>query len=397
MSTNKESTRRLAPGRVKLMFVAFAALLALAVSACGSDDGDSGTTDEVAATDATTGDGTEVEAASPQDPASWCGDEPITLGIYDGGGLNSWSAESKKQVEQEAAKCDAIEDTIVVDAGFDPQVGVSGLQGMIAQGANAIVLIPDAGVCAELPQMKQATSRGIAVVPWAADPCGTAPEDFQTYVDWDVVEAGRGWAEWTAEQLDGKGNILYLGGPAGNPVDAGQVEGMYEVLEDYPDINVLENVTTESWPVTNWDPAEARKVTAALLAKNPQIDAIISSFGTTTTGAIKAFQAEGRAIPSIATIAENELSCIFDEAAGTPDEFQLATYSNRNWLGRIAVRKAVAGVNGIEEPGKDIVALPLFEDSTNPDLQPICDPSQPPDAYLSNQLPAEELEAIVYE
>ena len=37
--------------------------------------------------------------------ASFCGTKPMTLGIYDGGGINGWSAASYAAVRSEAAKC----------------------------------------------------------------------------------------------------------------------------------------------------------------------------------------------------------------------------------------------------------------------------------------------------
>jgi ribose transport system substrate-binding protein len=359
---------------------------------CGGDDDDGGGGGNAAGDTAAEGGG----SGAPGDPSNWCGDKEVTLGIYDGGGLNDWSKESLKQVKLEAEKCPAIKKQIVVNAGFDPQKGVSGLRGLIAQGANAIVAIPDSGVCAELPAMRQATQRNVTVVPWAAAGCGKVGTDYEEYVDWDVVAAGRLWTEWMAERLKGKGNILWLGGPAGNPVDSGEIKGMYEVLKQHPDIKVLDKVDEKNWPVTNWDPAEAQKVTAALLAKYKDIDGIISSYGSVSEAGVTAFENAGRKVPPIATLEQNALACDWKEKKGTKDEYDLATISNRNWLGRIAVRKAVAAVNGKEEPGKPIVELPLIEDSTDPDKAPVCNPEDPAETFHSNELPAKELESVVY-
>jgi ribose transport system substrate-binding protein len=354
---------------------------ALVLAACGGDDDDDG--------------GADSASAASGDVPEWCGDEKVTLGIQDGGGLNDWSKQSFEQVQEAVKACPNIDDTVVVNAGFDPQKAVSGLQSMISQQANAIVIIPDAGVCAELPTMRQATQRGITVVPWAADPCGEAGADFEDYVDFDNVGAGRQFAEFVAKQMGGKGNLIWLGGPAGNPVDAGEIKGMYEVLDQYPDITVLDDVTEENWPVTNWDPAEASKVAAGLLAKYPQIDGIISSYGSVASAAVKEFEKAGRPIPPIATLEQNELACIYEDKKGTPDEFALATVSNRNWLGQVAVRKAVAAVNGIPDNGKSIVELPFVEDSTNPDAQPVCDPNAPAETFHSNEQADEQIATLV--
>jgi ribose transport system substrate-binding protein len=199
-----------------------------------------------------------------------------------------------------------------------------------------------------------------------------------------------------AKQIGDKGNLIWLGGPAGNPVDAGEIKGMYEALKAHPNIKVLGDVTEKSWPVTNWDPAEATKVTGALLAKYPQIDGIISSYGSTAEAGLKAFEAAGRKVPPIATLEQNALACDWKKAQGTDKEFALATISNRNWLGRLAVRKAVAAVNGMPESGKAIVELPLVEDSTDPSLAPVCVESDPAETFHSNDQAAEQLKTLVY-
>src|ERR1700742_4332677 len=121
----------------------------LALTACGSS------TTNGAASAA----GTATSSGSPATP--WCGKKPITLGIQDGGGLNGWSKASLQQVELEAKKCPAVKKTIVVNAGFDLQKAISGLNGLVAQGANAIVIIPDAGGPAELAGIRAATARGV--------------------------------------------------------------------------------------------------------------------------------------------------------------------------------------------------------------------------------------------
>jgi ribose transport system substrate-binding protein len=383
-----EWARRLSWRRTAVLSVLAALACALALSACGSSKNDNTTSVATAAK------GTAAKTPSADD--AWCGKKSVTLGIYDGGGLNAWSKESLKQVQIEAKKCPSIKKQIVVNAGFDPSKGVSGVRGLVAQGANAIVLIPDSGVCAELPAMRQATQRKVVVVPWAANGCGQVGKDYFQYVDFDPVAAGRLWTQWMAKQLKGKGNIAWLGGPAGNPVDAGEIKGMYEVLKQFPNIKVLGKVTEKVWPVTNWDPAQAQKVSAALLAKYPQIDGIISSYGSVAEAGLKAFVKANRKPPAIAALVQNQLGCDWKDRKGKSDEFALATISNRNWLGRIAVRKAVAELNGLSEPGKPIVDLPLVEDSTNAALQPACNPSSPPDADSSSDSPQKEIDTLVY-
>ena len=388
--------RRTAAGIV----LSLALLPALALSACGSsDDGGStssstGASTGAAAASTTSGSSTTASADTGGKP-SWCGDKDITLGIQDGGGLNAWSAASLQQVKLEAAKCPNIKKTIVVNAGFDPQKATSGIQSMISQGANAIVIIPDAGVRAELPALRQATQRGVKVATYAADGCGKVGTDYVSYSDWDPVANGKLWASWMAKQMGGKGNLLFMGGPAGNTVDQGSVTGILEELKKYPDIKVLENLSPKSWPVTNWDPAQAQKLMSSLLAKYPQIDGLIDGYGANVPGEIKAFKDAGRKIPPIITIQLNGLSCEYAKDKGTKNAFELATISNRNWTGRLAVRHAVAAANGIENNDPGLMALPLLEDSTQPGMEPKCYEGKSPDYDPSNEMTDEQLQELI--
>ena len=65
-----------------------------------------------------------------------------------------------------------------------------------------------------------------------------------------------------------------------------------KVFEANPGMELLTGTT--EWPVTNWDPATAQQQMTALLAQHPDIDGIISDYGSDLAGAIRAFQAAGR-------------------------------------------------------------------------------------------------------
>ena len=183
---------------------------------------------------------------------------------------------------------------------------------MVAQGANAIVIIPDFGQ-AQLASIQAATAAGVKVVPWGADPGGTPGKDYVTYVDWSSPIAGTMWANWMVKLLDGKGNIVFLGGPAGNPVTSGQLKSIVKVFAKHPGMKLLTGKKT--WPVTNWDPATAQKQMSALLAKYKKIDGIISDYGTDALAATRAMQAANRKLVPIATLDANGLSCLYKKVS----------------------------------------------------------------------------------
>jgi ribose transport system substrate-binding protein len=387
------------------LLVLVALLAALVLSACGGGGSSSSSSSETtteAETEAEPTGGAEKEGESETAAAGsseWCGEEGITLGIQDGGGLNNWSKESQEQVQMVAKECPAVEKEIVVDADFEPQKAVSGIQSMISQGANAIVLIPDSGNCAEVPAMRQAVQHDTVVVAWAADPCGTEGTDYTKYIDWDTKAAGREWAEWVIEQMGDKGKLLYEGGPAGNTVSSNAAEAIAEVVEEHPNVELVEPISGEEWPVTNWDPAETKKLTSAILAKHPEIDGLINDYGASVEAELQAFQAANRKIPAVAASESNALSCTWEEEKKAGNEFPLMTISSRNWLGRYAAQFAIAEASGGTPPALKnggVFSLGQWENSVE-GKEPECRPEDSPEASFSNEMSEEETAKIALE
>lgn len=330
----------------------------------------------------------EIASAGRTTDTSFCGDQPILLGVHDGFGVNAWSVASFAAVRSEAAKCPNVE-VIAAGANGDLQKAISDVNSWVAQGMNALVIIPDAGAPgAQLQSLQDATKAGVTVIPWGSDPAGVAGTDYATYVDWDTTDSGKVWGQWMTDTLGGTGKVVYLGGPAGIAVGLQQLDGINEVFAANPGMELLTGTT--DYAVTNWDPATAQQAMTALLNQHPQIDGVISNYGTDADAAVRAFQAAGRELVPIATLEANALACGFAEAKASNPKYELATISSRNWLGRIAARKAIAGAQGIANEEPSLFQLPLFEDTVN-GLAPQCDETLAPDQYLSNQLTAEDL------
>jgi ribose transport system substrate-binding protein len=311
----------------------------------------------------------------------FCGTKPITLAVLDGYGVNAWSQHSYAAVRSEAAKCKNVTVTVAAGGG-DLQKSIADISGAVAQGANAIVVIPDFGQ-SELPAIQQATKAGVKVVPWAASAGGTNGTDYVSYVDWLPQYAGTIWAQWMAGVLHGKGNVAYLGGPAGNPVGMDALANMVKVFKKYPGIKLITGNT--GFAVTNWDPATAQKVTAALLAKYPKIDGIITNYGTDALAAARAFQAAGRKLVPVAGADANGLSCLYKKS-GTA----LATVSTRNWLGRIAARKAIAAAEGLPNTEPSLLKLGWWENTTA-GKPAKCVAGAPSDYYPSDKISLAQL------
>jgi ribose transport system substrate-binding protein len=328
----------------------------------------------------------EVQTSGIISSTGFCGTKKIKLGVLDGYGMNAWSVASYAAVRSEAAKCPNV--TVITQAGQgDLTKSISQLNALVSQGVNAVTIIPDFGK-AQLPSLQAATAAGVKVVPWGADPGGIDGTDFVGYVDWSSPSAGTLWAQWMVKQLGGKGNVVFLGGPAGNPVTDGQLQSIVKVFASKPGIKLLTGNT--GWSVTNWDPATAQANMSALLAKYPKIDGLISDYGTDALAALRAIKASGRPLIPTATLEANGLGCLWKSDGSATSKFQLATISSRNWLGRIAARKAIAAAQGLDLKEPNIISLPITEDSTS-SHKPVCVAGGADDLYNSNLLSAAEL------
>jgi ribose transport system substrate-binding protein len=79
-----------------------------------------------------------------------------------------------------------------------------------------------------------------------------------------------------------------------------------------------------------------------------------------------------------------DLSCL---AADHPD-FKMASMDAHTWMVRLALRKAVAAAEGIDEPEPSLIVLPYTEDNTSndPKLAVKCDKTMPMDSIPSSML-----------
>ncbi len=366
MSRASSAVRRKFGWRAGIVLLALTAAATVAISAAAS---------------ASTTPAQEIATEGITSSKAFCGTKQITLGIEDGFGINTWSQESYAAVRSEAAKCPNVKQIALAGGGVLNQM-ISDINSLVAQGVNALAVIPDYGQ-AELAAIQNATKAGVKVVPWGADPGGTPGKDYVTYVDWNDPVAGTMWANWMVKALNGKGDVIFLGGPAGSPVGEAQLANIVKVFAAHPGMKLLTG--NKSYAVTNWDPATAQKVTAALLAKYPEVDGIIANFGTDALAATRALTAANRKLVPIAALDANGLSCLYQSTRKTDPQFQLATISNRNWLGRIAARKAISAAEGIANTEPSRLTLPFYE-NTLASSKVYCEPKESPDFYVSDNI-----------
>lgn len=353
----------------------------LVLAACGG--GGDGGADSGSAGDA---------AGDRGDVPAWCGPDEATLGLADGFGGNSWRIITAASGQDEAEKCPSITDYTYTDGQGDTQKAIADIQGMVAQGVNALVVFPDAGE-AMLPALRSAYSADVVTIPYRVDPGGEAGVDYTQYIGLDAQNDGRNWGNWIMEILPDGGNVLFLSGPPGNSQGEQEAEGLHEVLEPTGKYTFIGE---QPFEVTNWDPAQTQRVLTAAISQNEKIDVIVSDFGPSLVGALEVFEQSNRSIPPIATSDGNVLGCFWKEVSADNPDFKLYTIETGNDHVRLAVQHAVALATGGEPPSEESYQHEPFENSVSKEPNDVqCAEDLPGDIYLSAELPPEEQAELI--
>jgi ribose transport system substrate-binding protein len=317
---------------------------------------------------------------------SWCGSKKISLSLSDGFGGNNWRRITRGEAQDEASKCPSVTKFVYTDGQANLQKSISDIQSLAAQGIDAMVVFPDQSE-AVLPAIRSAYKAGHVVVPYRVFPGGKAGVDYDYYIKTDFSYDGTLMAKWMVKALKGKGNVVYLGGPAGNSQSRTRSAAFEAVFKKYPGIHFIGQKPFE---VTNWDPALTQKVVTAVLAKYPKIDGFMTDFGAAFASSLAAFQQAHRKVPAVAAEDSNAFGC-----AAKKSGFPTMTVSSQNWMVRTAVDFAVAKASGGKIPASDTVKNTVFDDTLNPKLGVHCDPSLPGDAILSTHLSKAKLKAAL--
>lgn len=363
----------------------------LALSACASSSSDSsGDVDDVYSDTTRTGEVSELRSIE-----DFCGDKPLKVALADGTGDNAFRKTARAEFEDEAAKCANLTVLPYADAQNNPQKAISDIKGLVAKGADAIVVFPDAGE-ALLPTLREATKAGVSVVPWTANPGGTVGTDYTTFVGHNTVNDGRTWTKWTCEHLgDEGGNVLFLGGTPGNTQSLTELTGIEAELKENDACANVTLLNSPGKPIdTNWNPAQTQKVVSGLLTKYPKIDAVITDSGDGSLGGIRAFKSAKRELPLWTANDLNGFACSFEKEKAKQESFNVMTVSSRTWIIRLALRKAVADKQGIKNDEPEIINIPIYEDSFDETKPPKCDPALPSSAVSSAELDSDQLKQL---
>lgn len=316
-----------------------------------------------------------------------CGSDPIRVALVDGWGGDTWRKITFAELQDEASKCPNLSAEDHVDAGGDQQAYAAAINGFATQGYEIILAFTDFGDAA-IPTYRAANGFGTTMAPYFGVLSGQPGIDYAVNPYQDSEAIGHQYADWLNVALNGEGNVLMSGGPAGAASSAAFLRGFKAGLENYPGLKLLD----DDFIAMNWNPADAQKAAAGLIAKyGDSIDAIASDYGVTSLATIKAFRQAGVRVPAIATIAtSNELNCMYTEALEDGTAWPYLAVDGSTGDIRFALRAALAAHNGIEWDEPLGVVPYVYADSTQ-NIVPKCSDVAPPDADLSSLMDEDKL------
>jgi ribose transport system substrate-binding protein len=228
------------------------------------------------------------------------GKSGYVIGFSNFGVGNSWRVQMEAEFKAKADELKAagvIREYYMTDSNGDIPKQIADMRDLITKKCDAII-ITAASPDALSPVCEQAMAAGIKIISF--DNYVTT-DKITAKVGIDEVEFGRVGAQWLADQLGGKGNIVMLNGVAGTATDEMRNRGAKDVLRRYPEIRILGEA------FAGWDYAEAKGAVEGFLSAYPQIDGVWSQGGAMTQAALDAFLAARRPLGPMSGEANNGL------------------------------------------------------------------------------------------
>ncbi len=331
-----------------------------------------------------------VETAAPATEAAQPAAKKFTIGIS-----NPFiSSEYRTQMIAELIETNkeymdkGITNELVIESADTDVAGqIQQLQNLMAKGVDAILVNPG-DVNGLNATLEEAVKKGIIVI--SVDQELNVPGVYNVGID--QKEWAKTSAKWLAEKLGGKGNIVEIEGFPGHPANVARMEGVDEVLANYPDIKVLAKDTGK------WDEATGQQVMSNFLAAYPTLDGYWTQDGM----AIGALQAVIAANPAKFPVGVGEGRCQFlklwESVLKDHPDFETIAVANPPGVSPTGLRIAVnmllgkqvdktklGGVNGLSF----VIPVPIVitKDNLQEGLN-IC--KDKPDQYLLDGIMSDE-------
>ena len=291
--------------------------------------------------------------------------DKYTIGISNTVQGNGWREEMICAMKAQALDSGMVESLNIAHRNTDASGQLEDIRNLIQAGVDAIVVNPanPEGINAAI---KEATDAGIVVV--AVDQAVTEPSAY--VISNDQEEYAYLGAKWLFEQLGGEGDVVYMRGAAGASADDDRHRGFQRALEEYPNINVVQEV------FTGWQQDQGKQQILDLIASGIPFDGIWTS-GIDNVIVDALVESE---VPLVPVVGADNAGFVGQLA--TVEGLEGAAVTNPGSIGGAGVALALQILEGQTPAEKAVLVTPELWDNTteegrakiaeaqNPDLDP---------------------------
>ncbi|MES1953839.1 sugar ABC transporter substrate-binding protein [Salinisphaera hydrothermalis] len=272
---------------------------------------------------------------------------------------NDWQSEAKNMVTAMSKYYSDKVNFHVQVAGTNAQKQIQQINGMVQAGADAIIVYPISPNALNAV-VRNACRRGVVVMAYDSE----ITEPCAHNVTIDQHEAGTKTAQWLADTLDHKGNIVMVTGVPGTSVDKARTEAAMKVFKKYPNLHVIAK------PNGMWSQAVARKVLSQVVATHgwDNIDGLWMQVGcyTATSMQIEAGIPNDKLRPCAGEASNGHRVQMLasDAVKGASDTYKPVglksiSYGSPIYSGALAFKLALAKLEGKKQSLPHHIKLPL--------------------------------------
>jgi ABC-type sugar transport system substrate-binding protein len=202
------------------------------------------------------------------------------------GTSNSWAAQLDA-VARKTAKANGVK-LVYYNGQGDGTKQLPQIQRAIATRPDAIVLVP-LDAAADSGPVERAMAMGIPVILCDSK---TETNKYTSLVNPNPATATVPLAEWLAKKMHYKGNLLYIGGLAGNGTTILYDQGFKQIMKKYQNIKIVNGGNS------NYSISTAKQLAATAIASGKKFDGTWGVGGEAVTGILQAYVDSGvRSIP----------------------------------------------------------------------------------------------------
>lgn len=302
--------------------------------------------------------------AAPADDAKDVEEGGWSIALVNFSLANTWRVQMQEEFIVECDKLveeGVLSEYFVTNSNGDITKQISDMRDMITKGVDAILLAA-ASSTALIPVVDEAMAAGIKVISFNS---GVDTDNVTASVLLDNFTFGATSAQYIVDSIGGSGKIIILNGIAGDQTCELRTSGVYSVLDQYPDVEILAETYCD------YDYAQGKAAVESLLSAHPQIDAVLSLGGAMTLGAIDAFNAAGRPLVPMSGEANNGFMKVWAE--NLENGFSSVAPCSPPTISLMALDVALQALRGEEfEKHQDVELLVVTDDTVldyvRPDL-----------------------------